>query len=81
MRRNDPIVNVVWLFAGVATGAAVGILIAPHAGRETRRLLGQKTQAEGREWIERGREVYDMGRQLADEAADYFEEGRRLVEG
>jgi hypothetical protein len=31
--------------------------------------------------MDKGRDLYDKGRKVADEAADLFERGRRLVEG
>jgi hypothetical protein len=87
MRRdNGP--NVLWFLAGFALGIAGGIIFAPAPGDETRRFLGTKADAargfvqnSGREYIERGRDLYEHGRLLADEAAEMFEEGRRLVEG
>jgi hypothetical protein len=30
---------------------------------------------------EKGREIFDRGKQIADDAADLFERGRRLVRG
>ena len=31
--------------------------------------------------MDRGRELYSKGKNMADEAADMFERGRKLVEG
>jgi hypothetical protein len=31
--------------------------------------------------MDKGKELYDRGRQLADEAADLFEKGRKMVQG
>jgi hypothetical protein len=31
--------------------------------------------------MERGKELYDRGKQIADEAADLFERGKKLVQG
>jgi hypothetical protein len=31
--------------------------------------------------MDRGRELYSKGKSMADEAADMFERGRKLVEG
>jgi gas vesicle protein len=78
---NDNGSKLVWFFTGMIVGAAAGVLFAPQSGVETRRLITTKAEAEGREWMERGKEFYDKGRQLADDAAEYFEEGRKLVEG
>lgn len=84
--RNDP-TNLVWFLAGLGLGAAAGVLLAPKAGSETRRLIGtragearQYLSTHGQDYYDRGRELYERGRQLADEAADMFDEGRRMVE-
>jgi hypothetical protein len=34
-----------------------------------------------RDALDKGRELYEQGRKMADDAADLFERGRRLVEG
>lgn len=77
-----------WFIAGVAVGAAVGMLYAPKAGKETRGIIGQTSregreavQLSGRELVDKGRELYDRGRQIAEDAADLFERGRKLVQG
>ncbi|PYT15192.1 MAG: YtxH domain-containing protein [Acidobacteria bacterium] len=77
----------VWFIAGAAIGAAIAILYAPQSGSETRRLIKQKTRegrealAEGgRDLVEKGRDLYEKGRRVAEDAAEMFERGRRLVE-
>ena len=77
-----------WFVVGAAIGAAVALLYAPKPGRETRDLLSRKTD-EGREalastrteLLDRGKDLYDRGRAIADDAADLFERGRKLVRG
>ena len=78
----------VWFVAGAAIGATVALLYAPKSGKETRRLIQRKTREgrqafseSGREWMEKGRDLYGKGVRVADEAADLIERGRRLVEG
>jgi gas vesicle protein len=85
---SDNTSKVVWFLAGAALGAAIAMLYAPAAGAETRRRIITKTQEgreslveSGRDLIERGRELYEKGRQIADEAAELFERGRKLVHG
>lgn len=85
--RNDMTSNILWCFAGVCTGTAIGLLVAPNSGADTRRLLlskageaGENVAESGREYLDRGRELYDMGCKLAGDAAELFEEGRRLME-
>ena len=72
--------NVLWFAAGLSFGAAVGVLLAPKPGAETRKYLYGKSDV-AREYLHRGKELYDRGRELADEAAAMYEEGRHLVEG
>jgi gas vesicle protein len=77
----------VWFLAGAAIGASIALLYAPKSGRDTRRLIGRKARhgreavAEvGRDLWDKGRDLYEKGRQVADDAAEMFERGRRLVE-
>lgn len=77
-----------WFVAGAALGATIALLFAPAAGEETRRALGRGATRgrdsladAGREMIEKGKEYMEKGRHLADEAADLFERGKKLVEG
>lgn len=78
--------RLVWFVAGVAVGAAVGLLFAPKTGSEMRRLIGKKT-AEGRDYVaetgrdiySKGRDLYERGKDLADDAGELFERGRKLV--
>ena len=65
--------------AGVTIGAAVGVLLAPASGAETRRKLAERAQSTG--LIERTREFYETGLRIAEEAAELFEDGRKLVKG
>jgi hypothetical protein len=85
--RHSNSANVLWFLAGLGLGTAVGLVVAPAAGADTRRQIGVRAgqarhyvSAHGHDALERGRELYERGRQLADEAAEMFEEGRRLVE-
>ncbi|HUA85295.1 MAG TPA: YtxH domain-containing protein [Bryobacteraceae bacterium] len=78
----------VWFVAGAAIGATVALLYAPKSGKDTRRLIQRKTREgreaiseSGREWMDKGRELYEKGLRVADEAADLIERGRRIVEG
>jgi gas vesicle protein len=71
--------NVLWFAAGLTLGAAAGLLYAPVRGAETRRYLLNHAGS-ARDYMDRGRELYEKGRELADEAANMYEEGRHLVE-
>jgi hypothetical protein len=85
--RHDSSTNFIWFLTGLGLGTAAGILLAPQAGSDTRRMIGSRAggarqylSTHGHDYYERGRELYERGRQLADEAAEMFDEGRRLVE-
>jgi gas vesicle protein len=77
-----------WFIAGAAIGATVALLYAPKTGRDTRKYLGKTTahgveamEASGKDMMDRGKELYDRGKQIAEDAADLFERGRKLVQG
>ena len=65
--------------AGLSVGAAIGILWAPASGAETRRRLADK--AHSNDLIDKTREFYEAGLRIAEEAAELFEDGRKLVKG
>jgi gas vesicle protein len=80
--------NYGWFAAGAILGAAIAILFAPKAGKETRDFLGKKADDSresltetSKELMEKSHELYERGRKIAEEAADLFERGRQLVRG
>lgn len=84
--------KLVWFVAGAALGAVVALLYAPQSGSDTRRYIKTKARQSGesisdavseggRDLYEKGRDLYEKGRRVADEAAELFERGRRIVEG
>lgn len=80
--------NLAWFLAGLAAGAAVGILYAPESGEKTRKRIGKTTRQSreamedsGKELMDKGKELYERGKQIADDAADLFERGKKLVQG
>jgi len=48
---------------GAAAGAAAGILFAPKSGKETRKIIADKSK----ECAEKGREMLEKGTELAKE--------------
>jgi gas vesicle protein len=77
-----------WFFVGAALGVAIGMLLAPKSGSETRRFIADKAGSgreavtgAGRNVAERGKEYYEKGRGLAGEASELFERGRKIVRG
>ncbi len=80
--------KVICFLIGAALGAAVALLYAPQSGERTRRVIGKRVREgrevltdSGRELYEKGRDLYEKGRGVADEAAELFEKGRRIVHG
>jgi gas vesicle protein len=85
---TDAADKVQWFLLGAITGAAVALLYAPQSGEKTRKLLGKKADEgrevlseTGKEVFDRGREIYEKSRKVADDAADLFDRGRKLVRG
>ncbi len=77
-----------WFVCGAALGASVALLYAPKSGKDTRKIISEKTDEgreafsdTGKEIFDRGREIYDKGRKIADDAAELFDRGRKLVRG
>ena len=77
--NNDTATSLLYFAAGLSLGAAIGLVLAPARGTDTRRYLTDRAGA-AREYLDFGRDLYDKGRELADEAATMYEEGRHLIE-
>jgi len=80
--------KMVWFVAGAAVGAAIALLYAPQAGEDTRRYISRHARRSsaavadaGRDLFDKGRDLYEKGRRVADDAAELFERGRRIVQG
>ncbi len=85
---NDSSDEVLWLLSGIAIGATLGLLFAPHSGEETRHKIKKVARTgtsslreRGEDVYAKGRELFDRGRDLADEASNLFDRGRDLVDG
>jgi gas vesicle protein len=77
-----------WFITGAVIGATVAVLYTPRSGRDTRRLLTERTQQSrdaidrtGKDLVDAGKDMFERGRKLVDDAADLFERGRKLVRG
>jgi gas vesicle protein len=86
--EGDASGSLVWFVAGATLGFGAALLLAPRSGRETRRLLAERAAqgrdavaGKGREWAGAGREVFERGQKLAEDAADLFDRGRKMVRG
>jgi gas vesicle protein len=77
-----------WFITGAVIGATVALLYTPRSGKDTRRLLGERTQQSrdsltgtGKNLMDAGKDMFERGRKLIDDASDLFEQGRKLVRG
>lgn len=61
-----------YFFLGLGLGVAVGILFAPKAGDETRRLIRHKAD-EGADYVKR------RGSELKDSAADLLDKSKEAL--
>ncbi len=76
-----------WFLCGAVIGAGAALLLAPEAGRHTRRKIARQASRGGRTIVEssqdaisKGRELFERGREIAEEAAEMFEKGRKVAE-
>src|SRR5439155_23175821 len=84
--QEQGVSRLAWFLTGALIGAAVAVLYAPKAGKDTRNYIAEKTQ-QGKEAVETAsdsiveasREMFDRGRELVDDAADLLERGKRLL--
>ena len=83
---NESTSGFTWFIAGAVCGAVVALLYAPNSGQHTRKLIVKKTDEardaladNGKEIVERGKELFDRARQSAEEAASLFDRARKLA--
>jgi gas vesicle protein len=76
-----------WFLCGAVLGAGAALLLAPEAGKKTRRRIVKQAERGGRTIVEsgqdaisRGRELFERGREIAEDAAEMFERGRKIAE-
>ena len=88
MLREDNTGKLAWFFAGAAIGAAIALLYAPASGEATRERIADKAREQADKLqehsevvMEKGRELFERGKSLADDAAEVFERGKRMVQG
>jgi len=77
-----------WFLAGAVLGASVALLYAPKSGKDTRGYLSDQADEgrealahSGKDLMDKGKDLYDRGRVLAEDAAELFERGRKMVQG
>ena len=61
-----------YFLTGLGIGALVGILFAPQAGEETRKLITERAD-EGREYLQR------RSREAREQAASYVDRGKEAI--
>ncbi len=64
--------GILWFLAGLGIGAAVGVLYAPKAGRETREDLARYAQ-EGSDYVK------ERAKQYRDQAGTWVDKGKEVV--
>ena len=63
--------NIAWFLTGAFIGAAAAILYAPQSGKDTRKLISEKTQ-QGREAVESaGEDIVDAARRCSNAGANW----------
>ena len=72
-----------YFIAGMGIGVAIGMLVAPRSGEETRKYLRERAD-ESRDYLrtrtEEGREfVRRRSDELRDQATEYIEKGRDVI--
>jgi gas vesicle protein len=87
-RYEDAGEKALWFITGALFGAGIALLYAPMSGDETRKRMKKHVKRSrealadrGQELMDRGRDLYDRGKKMADEAAEVFEQGKKLVGG
>ena len=79
---------VAWFLTGAFVGAAVTILYTPRSGKQNRQILAERAQQSkeaisesARDMFDTSREMFERGRKLVEDAAELFDQGRRMVRG
>jgi gas vesicle protein len=79
--RNAGTSGVVLSFLlGALSGAALAILFAPRAGRETREMLHEKLRETADRSRRLGEQALEKGREVAEDASGYVERQREALE-
>jgi gas vesicle protein len=71
--RNDAAGYLGWFFLGGMIGAAAALLMAPKTGRETRELLGERSN-------ELAKRAQAMANDAQGRAGEWFDKSRELFE-
>ena len=87
-QENESTSALAWFITGAVLGATIAVLYTPRSGKDTRRLLTERTQQSrdaltgtGKDLMDAGKDMFERGRKLIDDASDLFERGRKLVRG
>ena len=86
--QNEGSSALAWFITGAVIGATVAVLYTPRTGKETRRLLSERTQqsrealqGSSKDLVDAGKDMFQRGRKLIEDASDLFERGRKLARG
>ncbi len=75
-RRIFPFAQVAWTLGGIAVGALAGVLMAPAAGRDTRKRWLRQYEEQKKLLTRKGRRALD---ELSEYATDRIQEGKDKV--
>ena len=86
--QDEGVSRLAWFLTGAIVGATVALLLAPKAGRETRKYIADRAQASKEavsettnDIVETGRDMFDRGRRIVEDAAALFDRARKMVQG
>ena len=87
-KQNDGSSALAWFITGAVIGATVAVLYTPRSGKETRKILTERTQQSrealqnsSKDLVDAGKDMFLRGRKLMEDASDLFERGRKLARG
>ena len=80
--KNSDAASFAWFGAGVACGAAIGLLATPYSGARSRRIIVEKgveglEHVIGEERVEKAQQLYERGRESADVIHDSIDVANR----
>ena len=81
IERGSGAGGLLWLLVGGVVGAGLGLLLAPHSGKKTRALIGERLASLKAQAEEAFDELSEEGEALAAADEDEEEEAEEEVEG
>ena len=79
MQYNECRSQALWFVAGVCTGAASALLMAPQSGTRTRRMLREKVEDGVQSVVDAGHEMGRQGKRAFESAANLADRAKHAV--